>query len=351
MSAKKNCFDESECITIIEVSFYQNMKNLLNFLTIVSLTICLLLTFEACSFFQPSVPKPNSLSSSIDDDIIQLGDTKRSFHYYVPMDLPDNSPLVIILHGSRGSGQQMRRMTAYHFDLLAENRQFIAVYPDGYEGHWNGCRQSANDTAHTLNIDDTGFVEALIEYFIRNNNINKNCVFLAGFSNGGHMCFRLASEIPEKIAAIAVIAAHVPVKENSSCSKPSKPISALFCSGTKDPINPFQGGEVSILGLIKKGQVVSAIDSANYFWEVGNINDETIEIIKFQDKDVTDESDVRLWKWQNTNGIEINLFIIEGGGHTIPGTPQYYPSFIVGKTNHDIHIANEVVSFFLRQKT
>lgn len=307
--------------------------------------------FEACSLFRASVPEPDDLSSPIAYNKIELEKIKRTFLYYIPKNLPDNASIVIVLHGSKGSGQQMREMTAYQFEILADQHKFIVVYPDGYEGHWNGCRKTATDSAHQLDIDDTEFITTLIEFFNSNYSINKKHVFLTGFSNGGHMCFRLASEIPEKIAAIAPLVAHVPVQDNSSCLKPSESIPVLLCSGTEDPINPFEGGEVSILGLIKKGQVKSAIDTAVFFRNIGDTKKESFEVIEFPDKDITDDSTVELRKWQKPSGVEINLFIVNGGGHTMPGTTPYYPEFICGKTNQDINIVNETVSFFLRQRS
>jgi polyhydroxybutyrate depolymerase len=328
-------------------TYVGSLKRILKIITL----FFLLFIFEACSLFRASVPEPDDLSSSIVNGKIKVGKLQRSFLYYLPKNLPNNAPIVIILHGSKGSGKQMREMTAYQFDILADHHKFITVYPDGYEGHWNGCRKSAKDTAHQLNIDDTEFITTLIEFFKNNNNINKKRVFLTGFSNGGHMCFRLASEIPERITAIAPLVAHVPIQKNSSCSKSSKSMSVLLCSGTEDPINPFEGGEVSILGLIKKGQVLSAFGTAKFFRDIGSINEESIETIQFSDKDITDDSTVELKKWRKPSGVEINLFIVNGGGHTMPGTPPYYPEFICGKTNQDINIVNETVSFFLRQRS
>src|SRR5712672_1280142 len=40
------------------------------------------------------------------------------------------------------------------FERLADERGFAFVYPDGYEGYWNGCNMVGDYSANKLNIDD-----------------------------------------------------------------------------------------------------------------------------------------------------------------------------------------------------
>ena len=160
------------------------------------------------------------------------------------------------------------------------------------------------------------------------------------------MCFRLAVEMPQKFAGFAAIAAHVPEAGNSCCRAPAAPVSILLSSGTQDPINPFHGGMVSILGIIDKGRVISAMDTASY-WMVDAAAEYSSEVRTFPDRDPEDGSQVALHQWTGNNGRTIRLYTVNGGGHTIPGTISHYPSFIVGGTNQDIHIADEIVPFFI----
>ncbi|PNG62082.1 polyhydroxybutyrate depolymerase, partial [Vibrio vulnificus] len=50
---------------------------------------------------------------------------------------------LVVLHGSRGDGAQMRRISGYGFDRLAAQEGFLVAYPDGLEGHWDDFRQGA----------------------------------------------------------------------------------------------------------------------------------------------------------------------------------------------------------------
>jgi hypothetical protein len=77
---------------------------------------------------------------------------------YVPRQLSAHAPLLVLLHGSRQTGASFRRATGYAFDRLADQHGFVAVYPDGYDRHWNDCRHRGRYAARKLGLDDVGFV-------------------------------------------------------------------------------------------------------------------------------------------------------------------------------------------------
>ncbi|NMD03070.1 MAG: phospholipase, partial [Bacteroidales bacterium] len=49
-----------------------------------------------------------------------------------------------------------------------------------------------------------------------------------------------------------------------------------------------------------------------------------------------------------SDGTEVILYAVEGGGHTWPGGFQYLPAWIIGKTSRDID-ANEVIWAFFKR--
>jgi len=294
--------------------------------------------------FRPPTQEVPKLSSSIIEKTIKHNGLDRTYSFYKPKGLQPLSPLVIVFHRAKSSGIQMRELTGYRFDKIADDDNFIVVYPDGYEGNWNDCRKSAKDSAHKLNIDDVGFIKSLIDLFVKEYSIDRSRVFLTGLSNGGHMCFKLAMEISDKIRAIAAIAAHIPVKENNSCSIPHVPVSILLVSGTNDPINPFEGGDVSILGIIKKGQVLSAMGTVEFWLKAFGIS-ASPTFLKFPDKKPDDGSWIDRKTWSSKGNNQIALYTVHGGGHTIPGTKQHL-SFFWGKTNQDIIMVDEIMKFF-----
>lgn len=62
---------------------------------------------------------------------ITVGGLNRLFYVVVPSDAIDpRGPLLINFHGGGGSG--IHHMSSRHMNQLAEQKNFIVVYPNGY---------------------------------------------------------------------------------------------------------------------------------------------------------------------------------------------------------------------------
>ena len=111
----------------------------------------------------------------------------------------------------------------------------------------NDCRGSADYQANTENIDDITFLKAIEKHLSANYSINPfEYRFSTGHSNGGHFSFKLALEAPEWINGIAAISANLPIAANLDCQKKGEFVPVLIMNGTADPVNPYDGGLVSI---------------------------------------------------------------------------------------------------------
>jgi polyhydroxybutyrate depolymerase len=67
------------------------------------------------------------------------------------------------------------------------------------------------------------------------------------------MAFRLAMEGPVEIAAVAAVAANLPTPDASSCPQQGRTSRVMLIHGTSDPINPYQGGTVTLFGFANRG--------------------------------------------------------------------------------------------------
>ena len=275
---------------------------------------------------------------------------KRTFHIYIPSsyDKTVKIPLVIALHGRGATGAGMIILTKKGFNKLADQDGFIMVYPDGIELNWNDGRidEEAKDRAHRENIDDVGFISALIDSMIKNYNINPKLVYVTGISNGAIMSYRLACELSNKITAIAPVDGNIPLVFLPDCT-PSRPVSVLAINNTNDPLVPFEGGEINgKIRRIKLGKVLS-VDESVGFWVKRNKCSVTPVIAEEPDRDPKDGTKVTTKQYINgIEGTEVILYAVDGGGHTWPGGFQYLPVWIIGKTCRDFD-ANEVIwSFF-----
>lgn len=253
-------------------------------------------------------------------------------------------PLLIVLHGGGGTGEKMEKLTRGGFNTLADREDFIVVYPDGVEKHWNDGREVQSWRSHRENIDDVGFISALIDHLSEELNIDKKRVYAVGISNGGMMSQRLACDLTEKITAIGVVASSMSENLSMVC-KPTTPISVLIISGTEDPLVPFEGGDIGF-GRLKLGRVLS-VDETVRFWVDHNKCSSPPEIMWEPDRDPQDGTRVRKEVYgQCSDGTDVILYVIEGGGHTWPSGYQYLPESIIGKTSKDIDANETIWNFF-----
>ena len=136
---------------------------------------------------------------------IRAGGLNRSFVYYAPPGLDPNqpAPLVIVPHGYTMSGQQMFDITQYA--KLADRENFIAVFPDGGPGAgpWNvGRGVCGNGTWVTGGNNDQAFVDAMIDFADADRCVDRDHVFMNGFSMGGYLAHETGCQNP-KVRAIA----------------------------------------------------------------------------------------------------------------------------------------------------
>lgn len=275
---------------------------------------------------------------------------RRTWKIYIPS-LSDKSisiPLLIVLHGRGGNGDSMILLTRNGFNRLADKDKFMVAYPDGIELNWNDGRrdEQSNDRAHRDNIDDVGFISALIDEIIRIHNIDHTKVYVTGISNGAIMCYRLACELSHKIAAIAPVDGNIPVMLFPECS-PLYPVSVLAINNTDDPLVPFNGGDIH--GKFENANLgkVLSVDESIAFWIKRNECSATPVVIDLIGRYPEDDTRVNVKQYINENdGAEVILYTVDGGGHTWPGGLQYLPVSMIGKTCRDFD-ANEVIwSFF-----
>src|SRR5437763_1058362 len=143
-------------------------------------------------FVYSPTPELPRLSGKLIKGTIQVGGLKRAYLTYVPQGLTKGAPLVVVMHGSGEDSARMRIATGYGFERLADERSFAVVYPDGYEGYWNACNIVGDYSANKLNLDDVGFLTAMVDKLISEIGVDPGRVFATGISRGGHMAFRLA---------------------------------------------------------------------------------------------------------------------------------------------------------------
>lgn len=282
------------------------------------------------------------------------GGTERWYLRHVP-EVHDGAtpvPLVVDLHGYSEGAEvhvQMSGLTA-----LGESEGFVTLTPHG-EGEvprW--------DT--TLGGDDLTFVGDLLDEAEADLCVDTNRVYVTGLSNGAFMTSAVACQYADRVAAVAPVAG---VRDIDGCD-PARPVPVVAFHGTDDRFVAFDGGlgeaaadlpapdgSGRTLGDLQaageEGQVTGAdpepggpsVPEITAAWAERNGCDPETETEQAAD-DVTRE-----WHGCPT-GAEVELYRIEDGGHTWPGS-EFSASLgdVVGTTTMSIS-ANEVMwDFFL----
>lgn len=277
---------------------------------------------------------------------------KRTYLVYLPSSVSKTTPvpLVLALHGKGGNGKSMELLTRKGFNKLADKKGFIVVYPDGIEKNWNDGRKddSSNDRAHRENIDDVGFLTALMDTMIRKYAINQKRIYVTGMSNGAIMAYRMACESAYKVAAIAPVTGNMSPLVINGCS-PSGSVPVLAINGTDDPVVPFRGGMItSTLKKTDLGKVMSTEASVRY-WVAHNGCSPDPVVIQMPDTNPNDGTRVIVKQYlKGKNGADVILYEVTGGGHTWPGGLQYLPKKLIGRTCRDFDAAEVIWSFFMQ---
>ena len=262
-------------------------------------------------------PEP-ALPGSLVAGSLEHGGRTRSWHAYLPARRAAAPALVFVLHGSGGDFAQARGGYGFDFDVLAEAEDLIPIYPDGFEQHWNDCRKAGPYAANTLDVDDVGFLRALVDKFAAEYGADRTRVFATGISNGGQLALRLALEAPDLVRAVAPVAASLPAESNMDCKPAGRPVSVLIMNGSADPMNPFEGGDVALYGVLgNRGAVLSSEDSIDYFRDIAGY-ESAPERVTLPDLDPGDESTVEITRWRAPGHKSVALYTIRNGGHNAP---------------------------------
>ncbi len=257
-------------------------------------------------------------------------------------------PLVVDLHGLAEGAQIHAGMT--QFSELAKKDGFLVAFPNGTG---TPVRWDANTKSNPNH--DLEYIDQMLDEIGASHCIDTSRIYATGLSYGAIMSSFLTCTRANRFAAVAPVAG-ITIPE-SGCA-PSRPMPVLTFHGTADPILNFNGGVGDSLGGILKGNANESTappttakpadlhgpgyPAAAQAWAVRNgcRPDPT-------DTKVTDTVIHRVWSCPA--GADVEFYIIEGGGHSWPGS-EFSKSIgkIVGPTTFDINATDLIWAFFQR---
>jgi polyhydroxybutyrate depolymerase len=164
---------------------------------------------------------------------LTIGTLPRSAKVHVPAsyDPTQRTALVINLHGRTSNASQQAWLS--HAIAKSDAEGFVVIHPEawGSPTSWNaggGCC----DPAAANNIDDAGFIRALLDEAESKLCIDDSRVYVMGLSNGGYLAHRIACELTDRIAAIGAVAG---LLQLPSCA-PTRPMPVFLVHGTSDAL-------------------------------------------------------------------------------------------------------------------
>lgn len=268
-------------------------------------------------------------------------DRQRTLRTYVGHSQQKPLALLFVLHGGGGSGASMEMLTAGRFNRIADRDGAIVVYPEGIDRHWNDGR-ALPETAARENIDDVGFLLALVDDLAREHAIDRGQIYATGISNGGFMSLRIACDAADTFAAVAPVTAAFSEQLASRC-RPARPIGVAIFNGTEDPLVPWSGGPVKVLGTTR-GVVWSTLRTFDRWLELDNCRERTLD--PRVDGVAEDSTALVVHHGRDCRDhVEVRLVEIQGGGHTWPSGQTYAGTRLVGRVSREIDATEEIWTF------
>lgn len=266
---------------------------------------------------------------------------KRTYFVHVPPSAPRNTPIpvVLIFHGAAMNAHMMRDFCG--MDEKSDQEGFLAVYPDG-DGVGSLRTWNAGGLLGPLSHgrpDDVAFTRKILDDLQTTWNVDRKRIYATGMSNGGMMCYRLASELGDRIAAIAPIAGTLALSQ----IHPPRPIPVMHMHGTDDPIIPFLGPR---LGNPQPLITFLSVEATIAAWIKQNTCNTTPTVTTFPDTARDGTRVTRRVYPPKAGDAEVILIEIEGGGHTWPGRDPRMRW--LGRSTHNIR-ANDLIWEFFRR--
>lgn len=170
---------------------------------------------------------------------VSLGLHARMYRVHVPTSYTMNraQALVLVYHGYAGTSQGMEQTTG--FSSLADQEDFLAVYPQGMMEPRLGKPFFAELGPIDFGVDEVSFASDMLNDLQKKFCIDAHRIYSTGFSNGGGLSALFACRFAGRIAAIAPVEG--PFNDIPGGCHPTRPISILDIHGTNDQSVPYNG--------------------------------------------------------------------------------------------------------------
>ena len=248
---------------------------------------------------------------------LTVGSLTRTVHVHVPAsyDPSKRTPVVVNLHGRTSNASQQAWLS--HAIAKSDAAGFVVIHPEawGSPTSWNaggGCC----DPAAANNIDDSGFMTAVLDEAEARLCVEPTRIFFEGLSNGGYLVHRVACELTDRVGAIGAVAG---LLQLPTCA-PTKPMPVFLVHGTADQLVSYDW-----------------VDQTVSYWVAKNHC--TTTATTYQNGVAT-----CVTHGGCTDGADVVLCTMQGGGHQWPGG-ETVP--FLGNNSNDLIATDALWNFFV----
>ncbi|MBR6120850.1 MAG: hypothetical protein IKQ05_00440 [Prevotella sp.] len=227
-------------------------------------------------------------------DNITVDGTSRSYNVYAPKNLGESRPLLIFCHGYSQDANWMQnnefKNDNVSMEAVCDTAKFVVVFPNGINNSWD-----------TGGDRDINFIKAIIEKMATQYKIDRNRVYLGGFSMGGMLTYHAMNKIPDLIAAFCPVSGYPMGGATANASV--RPIPILHIHGTGDGTCSFIGVQPALDVWIKHNGCPTTAKVVNNY----------------------NGFNAKMHTWgPGNNGVEVKLLELADKGHWICKEPQVY---------------------------
>jgi polyhydroxybutyrate depolymerase len=292
--------------------------------------------------------RPTSVSSEQTFSYSAVGD-HGSYTEQMPTSLlPGRAlPVIFDLHAYQEPGQL--QVTLSGLGTYGQTHHFMTITP------WID-NQRLPQWAASVGSKDLDWFGHLLTHVEATACVDENRVFVTGYSNGAFMTSAIACQYSARVAAVAPVAGIVDEKHCTT----RRPVPVVAFHGTADPLVHYngtpskeaedlpapngsretEGQEAKQFGTddpFKKGPTIPQQTAA---WARRNGCTSKMSTTRIA-------SHVALLSWSCPHHADVELFRIQGGGHSWPGSPESAAiAKVIGPTTFEISADAEMWKFF-----
>lgn len=233
-------------------------------------------------------------------ETITVGSVIRKTYTYIPVNVEKSPALVIFLHGFNQDPELQQKQTQWN--AMADKEGFIVTYPLGNNKMWD-----------THGTSDVKFVETVIKEMINQHHVDKNRIYLSGFSMGSWLGYHCLETLGDQIAAFGPVSGVDIGKQ----PKANRKVPIMHIHGTGDDVFKYTGdpshmagGYPSIEEYVKKWAAYEGCDVSNP------------QVVRPYPSSRKTASATRTIYNNVNDDVEVNLISIDGKGHWHSNDPN-----------------------------